>query len=58
MGGYRKKFEIDLFCGAFMQETSEGFEISAKTLLALGLRGIEFQLCIYAPLKEDLKKDE
>ncbi len=53
-----RKFELDLFCGAFMQETDEGFGISAKTLMALGMRGIDFELCIYGPTKEDLEKDE
>jgi len=48
----RQQFHIDLFCGAFMDKSGEGFSLSAETLYALGARGIEFTLCIYAPIRE------
>jgi len=50
-------YRIDLFCGFFMEQTDEGVEVSAKTLKALGERGIKFGVCIYAPLK-DVEDDD
>ena len=46
------KFELDLFCGLFMNETNEGASLSPATLLALGQRGIEMSLDIYAPVSD------
>jgi len=43
---------MDLFCGLFMKESSEGFSISPATLAMLGERGIELQFDIYAPINE------
>jgi hypothetical protein len=43
------RYHADLFCGLFMHETDEGLIISAKYLAALGSRGIELGLCLYAP---------
>ena len=43
------RFEVDLFCGWFMGQTNDGAILSPATLLALGERGIELQLDIYAP---------
>ena len=43
------QYEIDLFCGLFMNESNEGVEISNETLLTLGQRGIKLGLDIYAP---------
>jgi hypothetical protein len=42
------RFEIDLFCGLFMEDSNESGNLSARTLLALGERGIELALDIYA----------
>ena len=42
------QFEIDLFCGLFMDETNEGLTISSTSLESLSLRGIELGLDIYA----------
>jgi len=47
-----KRFEIDLFCGLFMEQSNEGGEISAATLMALGERGIALGLDIYGPTQE------
>ena len=43
------KFEIDLFCGWFMQEGNEGVEISPHTLKVLGERGIVLGIDLYGP---------
>lgn len=43
------QFNIDIFCGWFMNETNEGEDINPETLLALGERGISLALDIYAP---------
>jgi hypothetical protein len=37
---FARKFEMDIFCGAFMQESNEGIVVSPKTLLMLGERNI------------------
>jgi len=47
------RFEVDLFCGWFMGQTNDGAMLSPATLLALGERGIELQLDIYAPDSDD-----
>jgi len=47
------RYKIDLFCGWFMEETNEGIEVSAKTLMRLGERAILLGVCIYAPLTND-----
>ncbi|MBL8269411.1 MAG: DUF4279 domain-containing protein [Steroidobacter sp.] len=42
------RFEMDLFCGLFMEGGMEGLCISPESLLRLGERGIELGLDIYA----------
>lgn len=49
----RERYRIELFSGFFMKESNEGVIISPKTLLALGERGIELGLDIYAPIPEE-----
>lgn len=44
-----REFEINLFCGLFMEVGNEGVLLSPSTLTALGQRGIELHLDIYAP---------
>ena len=46
------KFEVDLFCGWFMQEWNEGVNVSPSTLKALGERGILLGVDIYGPDSE------
>jgi hypothetical protein len=43
------RFDIDLFCGWFMGGSNEGASISPETLIALGERGIELAIDLYAP---------
>lgn len=43
-----KRYRADLFCGLFMRESNEGLTISSQSLAALGARGIEMGLDIYA----------
>jgi hypothetical protein len=43
------EFHLDLFCGLFMKSTNDRLDISAKTLMALGSRGIGFAFDIYDP---------
>jgi len=43
-----KKYHADLFCGLFMRGSNEGLTISSQSLAALGARGIEMDLDIYA----------
>ena len=46
------EFEIDLYCGLFMDGTNDGLSLSASTLAALGERGVELGLDVYAPALE------
>ncbi len=48
-----EKYELDLFCGLFMEESNEGLAISPATLYSLGARGIELGLDIYDPVKDE-----
>lgn len=41
------RYRPDLFVGMFLQETNEGIEISAESLLALGERGIRLAIDVY-----------
>lgn len=43
-----KRFSVDLFCGLFMGSENEGLTISPASLAALGRRGIEVSLDVYA----------
>jgi|SRR6516162_151531 len=42
------KFDVDLFCGWFMEKENEGLGVSPQTLRSLGERGIELSLDIYS----------
>jgi hypothetical protein len=44
-----EKYDISLFCGWFMRESNEGEDLSSKTLISLGQRGLSLGLDIYAP---------
>ena len=48
-GSLSSRFRVNLFCGWFMNEGNEGLSISPSNLVALGERGIELELDIYAP---------
>jgi hypothetical protein len=42
------QYDIDLYCGWFMEKENEGLGVSATTLRELGARGIELSLDIYS----------
>lgn len=42
------RFKTDVFCGLFLDESNEGISIAPDTLLALGSRGLTFDMDIYA----------
>jgi hypothetical protein len=44
------RFRADLFCGLLMERSNEGLRLSARTLQALGERGLELDLDIYGPI--------
>jgi hypothetical protein len=50
-----KRYKVDMFCGLFMDRWNEGESVSAASLLALGLRGIELDLDIYGPVDDELQ---
>jgi hypothetical protein len=43
----KKRYEVDLFCGLFMDQGNEGMSVSPSSLQSLGQRGIELALDIY-----------
>lgn len=47
-----EEFDLDMFCGLFMNQTNEGFSLSIDTLRALADRGIEIGFDTYAPLEQ------
>jgi hypothetical protein len=47
------RFDVDIFCGLFMEQGNEGLELSADTLKALGDRKILLGLDIYGPIAND-----
>ena len=52
------RYEIDLFCGIFLGCSNEGMMLSAQSLAALGERGIELGLDIYAVGIDPRDKDK
>jgi len=46
-------YDVNLFCGLFMQSGNDGISISPETMFTLGKRGIELGLDIYGPDDED-----
>ena len=52
-----QEFEVDLYCGLFMGNTNDGLCLSAATLAALGDRGIELAMEVYAPIPEIAPND-
>lgn len=46
-------YDVDMFCGAFMQSGNDGLSISAESMLALGARRVELELDIYSPVDDD-----
>jgi hypothetical protein len=45
--------KIDLFSGLFMEASNRGIELSPKTLLEIGRRGIKLGFDIYGPADEE-----
>lgn len=42
------RYQLDLFCGIFLNSSNEGLCLSPQSLRALGERGIELDLDIYS----------
>ncbi|MBW8810830.1 MAG: DUF4279 domain-containing protein [Lysobacter sp.] len=49
----RSRFELDLFCGLFMVESSYGIGLRMENMRLLGERGISMECCVYAPSSDD-----
>ena len=43
------RFDVDIFCGLFMQESNEGMSLAPDVMALLGERGIHLALDIYNP---------
>jgi hypothetical protein len=50
-------YEVDLFCGLFMDDSNEGLELSSGSLTALADRGVKLGFDIYAPVRA-IRSDE
>lgn len=48
-----QRFQADVFCGLFLEESNEGMSLSPDTLIAVGSRGLTLDLDIYGPEDED-----
>lgn len=48
---FKSRFELDLFCGVFMQTSNDDIGLSPAHSCLLGERGIDFRVSVYAPLK-------
>ena len=44
-----KNYDVDLFCGLFLERLNRGVDLTAQSMAALGARGIKLGLDIYAP---------
>lgn len=53
-----KRYDVDLFCGLFLDRDGEGITVSAQSLEALGTRGIDLSLNIYAGDKQAEHKEK
>lgn len=47
------RYQLDMFCGVFMDSGNDNLSLSSKALFALGQRGIELELDIYDPVDEE-----
>ncbi len=47
------QYQLDLFCGLFMESSMEGISLSAESILAIGKRGIEIDFDIYGSDKDE-----
>ena len=43
------KYQVDVFCGMFLEQTNRGVTLRAETMAQLAARGISFGFDIYAP---------
>jgi hypothetical protein len=44
-----EQYDVDLFCGLFLETTNRGLELPANLLSALGSRNLRIGFDIYAP---------
>lgn len=47
------RYQLDMFCGVFMDSGNDNLSLSSKALFALGQRGIELELDIYDPVDKE-----
>jgi hypothetical protein len=47
------RYDANVFCGLFMDESNEGFSLHPKTLEALAARGLGIGFDVYDPTKAD-----
>jgi hypothetical protein len=48
-----EKFDVDVFCGLFMQGSNDGMSLSPDVMALLGERGIHLALDIYSASDDD-----
>jgi hypothetical protein len=47
------KFDVDVFCGLFMQGSNDGMSLAPDVMALMGERGIHLELDIYTPIEDD-----
>ena len=50
------RYEAEVYCGLFMDQTNEGFSLSTATLQALACRGLEIGFDVYSPTEEHVSE--
>jgi hypothetical protein len=45
-----RRFDVDIFCGWFLDKENEGLKLSPQVLRSLGERGIKLDIDIYGPI--------
>jgi hypothetical protein len=48
-----QRFDVDIFCGLFMQESNDGMSLAPDVMALLGERGIHLALDIYNASDDD-----
>jgi hypothetical protein len=48
-----QQFDVDIFCGLFMQQRNDGLSLAPDVMALLGERGIHLALDIYSPGDDD-----
>ena len=51
-----EQYQVDLYCGFFMDTSNQGFSIPARSMSLVTARGVEIGFDVYAPSSEEEAK--